>query len=159
MIRDRFVIGHRDCDLRQHLHSVPPETPIRDIVDICRVWESHAYADEFCETGTGEDPVDMHGERTGGHTSGPGSCGRYYSSGGVSRPQDFADTVASECTGTGASPGTHGDRDYAGTPALDCTSTGAGVAASARNHGCGNNAAASAAAGDADTTVASGPSS
>ena len=25
----------------RHLDSVPPETPIRDIVDLCRVWESH----------------------------------------------------------------------------------------------------------------------
>ena len=25
-----------------HIISVPPETPIRDVVDRCRVWESHA---------------------------------------------------------------------------------------------------------------------
>ena len=30
------------CTLRQHLDSVELETPIRDIVDACRVWESHA---------------------------------------------------------------------------------------------------------------------
>ena len=41
MVRDRFVSGHRDCALRRHLDSVPPDTPIRDIVDWCRVWESH----------------------------------------------------------------------------------------------------------------------
>ena len=45
MIRDRFVTGHRDCNLRRHLDSVPPGAPIRDIVDKCRVWESHANAD------------------------------------------------------------------------------------------------------------------
>ena len=45
MIRDRFVTRHRDCDLRMHLDSVLPRTPIRDIVDRCRVWESHADAD------------------------------------------------------------------------------------------------------------------
>ena len=28
--------------LRRHLDSVSPETPIQDIVDRCRVWESHA---------------------------------------------------------------------------------------------------------------------
>ena len=32
MIRDRFVTGHRDCDLRRHIDSVPPDTPIREIV-------------------------------------------------------------------------------------------------------------------------------
>ena len=42
LIRDRFIAGHNSCDLRQHLDSAPPETPIRDVVDRCRVWESHA---------------------------------------------------------------------------------------------------------------------
>ena len=42
LIRDRFIAGHSNCDLRRHLHSAPPETPIRDVVDRCRVWESHA---------------------------------------------------------------------------------------------------------------------
>ena len=45
MIRDRFVTSHQDCDLRRHLDSVPLGTPIRDIVDRCRVWESHTDAD------------------------------------------------------------------------------------------------------------------
>ena len=42
LIRDRFIMGHSSCELRRHLDSVPPETPIRDVVDRCRVWESHA---------------------------------------------------------------------------------------------------------------------
>ena len=42
LIRDRFIAGHDNCDLRRHLDSVPPETPIRDVVERCRVWESHA---------------------------------------------------------------------------------------------------------------------
>ena len=42
LIRDRFIAGHSNCDLRRHLDSIPPETPIRDVVDRCRVWESHA---------------------------------------------------------------------------------------------------------------------
>ena len=37
-----FIAGHSSCELRRYLDSVPPETPIRDIVDCCRVWESHA---------------------------------------------------------------------------------------------------------------------
>ena len=40
--RDRFIAGHNSCELRRHLDSVPPETPIQDIVDRCQVWESHA---------------------------------------------------------------------------------------------------------------------
>ena len=42
LIRDRFIAGHSSCELRRDLDSVPPETPIRDVVDRCRVWESHA---------------------------------------------------------------------------------------------------------------------
>ena len=42
LIRDRFIAGHNSCDLRRHLDSAPPETPIRDVVDRCRIWESHA---------------------------------------------------------------------------------------------------------------------
>ena len=43
LIRDRFIVGHSSCELQRYLDSVPPETPIRDVVDRCRVWESHAY--------------------------------------------------------------------------------------------------------------------
>ena len=42
LIRDRFIAGHSSCELRRYLDSVPPETPIRDVVDRCRVLESHA---------------------------------------------------------------------------------------------------------------------
>ena len=42
LIRDRFIAGHESCDLRRYLDCVPPDTPLRDIVGRCRVWESHA---------------------------------------------------------------------------------------------------------------------
>ena len=42
LICDRFIASHDSCALRRHLNSVSPETPIRHIVDRCRVWESHA---------------------------------------------------------------------------------------------------------------------
>ena len=42
LIQNRFIAGHSSCELRRHLDSVPPETPIRDMVDRCHVWESHA---------------------------------------------------------------------------------------------------------------------
>ena len=42
LVRDRFIAGQMECSLRRHLDSVEPSTPIRDIVDCCRVWESHA---------------------------------------------------------------------------------------------------------------------
>ena len=48
MVHDRFVTGHRNWDLRWHLDSVPPVTPIREIVDRCRVWESHSNMNNRC---------------------------------------------------------------------------------------------------------------
>ena len=42
LIRDWFIAGHESCDLRHYLDCVPPDTPLRDIVDRCRVWESHS---------------------------------------------------------------------------------------------------------------------
>ena len=42
LIRDRFIAGHESCELRRHLDCLPPDTPLRDIVNRCRVWESHA---------------------------------------------------------------------------------------------------------------------
>ena len=41
LVRDRFIAGQDSCTLRQYLDSVAPDTAIRDIVDRCRVWESH----------------------------------------------------------------------------------------------------------------------
>ena len=41
LIRDRFIAGHSSCELWRYLDSEPPETPSRDFVDRCRVWESH----------------------------------------------------------------------------------------------------------------------
>ena len=42
MVRDRFISEQQSCELRHHLDSFPPDTPIREIVDLCRVWESHS---------------------------------------------------------------------------------------------------------------------
>ena len=42
LIRDRFIAGQETCELRRHLDCLPPDTPLRDIVDRCRVWESHS---------------------------------------------------------------------------------------------------------------------
>ena len=42
LIRDRLIAGHESCELRRHLDCLPPDTPLRDIVDRCRVWEIHA---------------------------------------------------------------------------------------------------------------------
>ena len=40
-MRYRFIDGQAECALRRHLDSLVPDTPMSDIVDSCRVWESH----------------------------------------------------------------------------------------------------------------------
>ena len=42
MVRNKFIASQQSCDLRWHLDSATPETSIVDIVDSCRIWESHA---------------------------------------------------------------------------------------------------------------------
>ena len=42
MVRDRFIDGQVECALRRHLDSLGPDTPMANIVDCCRVWESHS---------------------------------------------------------------------------------------------------------------------
>ena len=44
MVRDRFIDGQAECALHRHLDSLGSDTPMRDIVDSCRVWESHNEA-------------------------------------------------------------------------------------------------------------------
>ena len=57
-VRDRFIAGQVGCTLRRHLDSVEPETPILDIVDRCRVWESHAeFMDHRGDSPTPRQPL------------------------------------------------------------------------------------------------------
>ena len=39
-----LITGQAECTLRRHLDSMGPDTQMRDIVDSCRVWESHTEA-------------------------------------------------------------------------------------------------------------------
>ena len=42
MIRYKFIAGQRQCALRQQLDGFAQDTPIGEIVDSCRVWESYS---------------------------------------------------------------------------------------------------------------------
>ena len=44
MVRDRFIDGQAEYALHRHLDSFGPNTPMQNIVDSCRVWESHNEA-------------------------------------------------------------------------------------------------------------------
>ena len=52
MVRDRFIDGQVECALRRHLDSLGPDTPMADIVDCCRVWESHIEVASSRQMGT-----------------------------------------------------------------------------------------------------------
>ena len=53
MVRDRFIDGQAECALRRHLDSFGPKTPMQNIVDSCRVWESHNEAGVRRHDGSG----------------------------------------------------------------------------------------------------------
>ena len=57
MIRDKFIAGQRLCALRRQLDGFAQDTPIGEIVDSCRVWESHSESDRVftvnCESDVG----------------------------------------------------------------------------------------------------------
>ena len=42
MISDKFIAGQEQCALRRQLDGFAQGTPIGEIVDSCRVWESHS---------------------------------------------------------------------------------------------------------------------
>ena len=45
MIRNKFIAAQQSLALRRHLDGASTEASIGDIVDSCRVWESHAKAE------------------------------------------------------------------------------------------------------------------
>ena len=63
MIRDRFIAAQRSCRLHRHIDGVSLDTPIRDIVDRCRVWESHLEQKETSlGVGLDQDPLGGSGD-------------------------------------------------------------------------------------------------
>ena len=62
MIRDKFIADQRQCALRRQLDGFAQDTPIGEIVDSCRVWESHSDPDRIttvnCESDVGNQPGD-----------------------------------------------------------------------------------------------------
>ena len=62
MIKDKFIAGQRQCTLRRQLDGFAQDTPIGEIVDSCRVWESHSDPDGITtvnwESDVGNQPGD-----------------------------------------------------------------------------------------------------
>ena len=57
MVWDRFNDGPAECALRRHLDSLKPETPMSDIVDSCRVLESHRDVETEPRTRSDRRPI------------------------------------------------------------------------------------------------------
>ena len=62
MIRDKFIAGQRQCELRQQLDGLAQDTPIGEMVDSCLVWESHSDLNRVstvnCDSDAGNQPSD-----------------------------------------------------------------------------------------------------
>ena len=56
MVRDKFIASQRSCGLRRHLDGAAPETSILDIVDSCRIWESHGEPADTEHSGQSLEP-------------------------------------------------------------------------------------------------------
>ena len=62
MIRNIFIATQRNCGLHRHLDGVSSDTPIRDIVDRCRVWESHSEQEPGSAAGRDQDSLGEYGD-------------------------------------------------------------------------------------------------
>ena len=59
MVRDKFIAAQRNCGLCRHPDSASSDAPIRDIVNSCRVWESHSDRESSLDAGRGRDSLGM----------------------------------------------------------------------------------------------------
>ena len=60
MVRTKFIAAKQSCDLRRYRDGAAPEATIGDIVDSCRVWESHAepiVIDNWCQNSVYSQPT------------------------------------------------------------------------------------------------------
>ena len=57
LVRDRFIDGHAECALRRHLDSLGQNTHMTDIIDCCRVWESHREVEIQPQTSADRRPI------------------------------------------------------------------------------------------------------
>ena len=62
MIRDKFIDGQEQCALRRQLDGFAPGTPIGEIVDSCRIWESHSDPDQNVRKRIGSESENQSGD-------------------------------------------------------------------------------------------------
>ena len=78
MVRDRFVDGQVECALRRHLDSLGPDTPMADIVNCCRVWDSHREVEIEPRMSVDRRPVRVICQVTVDEQAPAGNLGRHH---------------------------------------------------------------------------------
>ena len=138
LIWDRFIAGHSSCELCRYLDSVPPETPIRDVVDRCRVWESHADPEIRMVSMRGPEPIYPAyvvglGQGSGGDTGGGGHQAEVYAGSGGRFLQMTASGYGNPGSGPSSGSGSSGDGEIVtvsgGGNAVSPACSGGGVRA------------------------------
>ena len=62
MVRNKFIAAQQSCGLRRYLVGVSSDAPIREIVDSCRVWESHSDREPISMVVRGCNSLGVSGE-------------------------------------------------------------------------------------------------
>ena len=62
MVRDKFIAAQRNCGLHRHLDGASSDASIREIVDSCRVWESHSERESSSDASRDRDSLGESGE-------------------------------------------------------------------------------------------------
>ena len=62
MVRNKFIAAQQSCELRRYLDGASSDAPIREIVDSCRVWESHSDQEPSLKVDRGCDSLGVSGE-------------------------------------------------------------------------------------------------
>ena len=62
MVRNKFIAAQQSCGLRRYLDGASSDAPIREIVDSCRVWESHSDREPSSKVDRGCNSLGVSGE-------------------------------------------------------------------------------------------------
>ena len=62
MIRNKFIAAQQSCELRRYLDGASSDASIQEIVDSCRVWESHSVREASTKVDQGCNSLGVSGE-------------------------------------------------------------------------------------------------
>ena len=62
MIQNKFIAAQQSCELRRYLDGASSDASIREMVDSCRVWESHSVREPSSKVDQGCNSLGVSGE-------------------------------------------------------------------------------------------------